>query len=115
MLTDLKLYLPGDLLTLADRISMRHSLEVRVPFLDHPLVEFMARKVWGYEDAGKRAAVQALIDRRRADEASRDVARDRDTDRKEVGRANRRTLFVGVAGVVATIAAAFIGRCSHGG
>ena len=52
------------------------------------LVEFMARKVWGYEDAGKRAAVQALIDRRRADEASRDVARDRDTDRKEVGRAN---------------------------
>ncbi len=40
---DLKLYLPGDLLTLTDRISMAHSLEVRVPFLDHELLEFAAR------------------------------------------------------------------------
>lgn len=39
---DLKLYLPGDLLTLTDRISMAHSLEVRVPFLDHELLEFAA-------------------------------------------------------------------------
>ena len=43
MLADLRLYLPGDLLALSDRVSMAHSLEVRVPFLDHPLLELMAR------------------------------------------------------------------------
>jgi len=40
---DLKLYLPGNLLTVTDRMSMAHSLEVRVPFLDHELLEFAAR------------------------------------------------------------------------
>jgi asparagine synthase (glutamine-hydrolysing) len=39
---DIKTYVPEDILACTDRMSMRHSLEVRVPFLDHKFVEFCA-------------------------------------------------------------------------
>jgi len=52
--TDRELFLAGDLLPKVDRMSMAHSLEVRVPYLDNDLVDFVlaqpgTRKVRGRE------------------------------------------------------------------
>lgn len=40
-LLDMEIYLPGQLLAKVDRTSMMHSLEMRAPFLDTALVEYV--------------------------------------------------------------------------
>jgi asparagine synthase (glutamine-hydrolysing) len=60
---DLKTYLVGDINTKVDRASMAHSLEVREPLMDHPLVEWLGSlpnslKVQGQE--GKYVLKKAM-------------------------------------------------------
>ncbi len=41
--TDLQSFLPGNLLAYVDAMSMRHSLELRLPLIDHRLIETVSK------------------------------------------------------------------------
>ena len=49
LIADVNGYLPNDLLVKMDRMSMAHSLEARSPFLDHELMEFVAKLPSNYK------------------------------------------------------------------
>jgi asparagine synthase (glutamine-hydrolysing) len=60
---DFKTWLPGDILTKVDRASMAHSLEVRVPLLDHKFVEWASSLAPGVKlrgGEGKHVLKKAL-------------------------------------------------------
>jgi asparagine synthase (glutamine-hydrolysing) len=63
MLADLSVHMPGLQLNRLDRMSMTHSLEARVPFLSHSLVDFalsMPSKMKIRGDIGKYALRKAI-------------------------------------------------------
>lgn len=66
---DTKLYLAEGILTKVDRASMAVSLEVRAPFLDHRLAEYVAQLPVGYKLRGRtskyilKQAVRPLLPR----------------------------------------------------
>jgi asparagine synthase (glutamine-hydrolysing) len=63
---DLRMYLPDDVLTKVDRMSMAVSLEVRVPLLDHRIIEFAATVPFGMKynsGESKRIMKRALRDK----------------------------------------------------
>lgn len=56
---DMNFWLPGDILSKADKLSMAHSLELRVPFLDKEVFE-TAKKIPVSNRIGKKTTKLAL-------------------------------------------------------
>lgn len=75
---DAQLALVDDMLHYFDRASMAHSLEVRVPFLDHPLVEFCAT-------IPTELKVRRLTTKHLLKEAARGIVPDRIIDKQKTG------------------------------
>ena len=67
---DTRLWLPDDLLLVADKLSMAHGLELRVPYLDHRLVEQLERMPdaqklrWGWRGFVTKAVHRRVMGRR---------------------------------------------------
>jgi asparagine synthase (glutamine-hydrolysing) len=61
LFNDLKLVLPGDMLMKVDNASMANGLEVRVPFLDHNLVDFVC-KLPSHWKADSKRRKKILVD-----------------------------------------------------
>lgn len=73
---DIRTWLPDDLLIKADRMTMANSIELRVPFLDHKVLEFASRLLrnekvrgWGMKYILKQAmrdyVPREILDRRK--------------------------------------------------
>jgi len=62
---DTKTYLPGDILTKVDRMSMLNSLEARVPMLDHVFVEWVTglKAEWKMREGGQKYILRKLAER----------------------------------------------------
>ena len=75
---DFNFWLIGDILLKADKMSMANSLEVRVPFLDRPLIDY-ARKI----------PTQYKVDKYKTKKIFRDIANetleDKVADKKKLG------------------------------
>jgi asparagine synthase (glutamine-hydrolysing) len=79
---DAQLSLVDDMLHYFDRASMAHSLEVRVPFLDHHVVEYCARIPAGLK-------VRRLTTKYLLKHAARGLVPDRIIDKRKIGFFNR--------------------------
>ena len=62
--TDLSSFLPGNLLAYGDAMSMRHGLELRLPLIDHRVVEALGRLDAATRVAGGLKAVLRAVARR---------------------------------------------------
>ncbi|MGH9358378.1 MAG: asparagine synthase (glutamine-hydrolyzing) [Terriglobia bacterium] len=62
---DTKTYLPGDILTKVDRMSMACSLEARVPLLDHVFVEHVTKLPvrWKFRSGRQKYILKRLAER----------------------------------------------------